>query len=71
MKALGLRTTIPIRIVYCTFDGCGVTMTKQQLRDFIKSIETESDAETVNKFLSTIDYRNVEALANASDSCIN
>lgn len=69
MKTLGLRTTIPIRIVYCTFDGAGIVMTKQQLRDFIQATLTESDTETVNKFLATIDYSAAEIFSYASDSC--
>lgn len=43
VKHLQCGTVIPVRIVYCTFDGSGVTMKKDELRDFIKSIRQGND----------------------------
>lgn len=59
---LGIPTPIPIRIVYCTFDGRGVAMKREELRDFIKQFRT-ADATVspeVMELLRSIDYSKVE-----------
>lgn len=56
MKHLKLDTPIPIRIVYCTFDGMGTTMTQKQLASFIESVRDESRPEEVLAVIRSIDY---------------
>lgn len=53
MRVLKINSPIPVRIVYCTFDGLGV-MKKDELMDFIKS-RGGSDLD-----VSGIDYSKVE-----------
>lgn len=61
-----LPTAVPIRIVYCTFDGLGVTMKREDLAKFIREVRLD-DGTTVNpainELLSRIDYTDVEEKA--------
>lgn len=59
---LGIPTPIPIRIVYCTFDGVGVAMKRDELEAFIKSFRTADGGVSpeVEELLKSIDYSKVE-----------
>lgn len=66
MLHFGFKTAIPIRIVYQTFDGCGVAMTKQQLADFIRAVrigETTKEQDDIIKALKFDEDKPVEVCA--------
>lgn len=70
MEQLGIPTPIPIRIVYCTFDGCGRNMTRKQLRQFIEDVRDESRPQEVMAVIRGVDYsRAEESPVPASISC--
>lgn len=60
MKHLDLDTPIPIRIVYCTFDGMGRTMNRKQLRQFIEDVRDESRPEEVLTLIRGVNYAGAE-----------
>lgn len=60
MEHFKLGTAIPIRMMYCTFDGAGVQMTKDALRQFIEAIRDERRPAEVNEILRNIDFSGVE-----------
>lgn len=61
-EALGMGTNrVPMRIVYRTFDGYGIDMTKEQLRSFIEAIRDESRPDEVLDLLRSIDYTDTES----------
>lgn len=68
-EALALPTLVPIKIVYRAFDGLGVTMTKDQMRQFVESVRDESRPAEVLAVLRTVDYTNVETTEVTSGSC--
>lgn len=61
-RHFNIPTPVPIRIVYCTFDGHGVAMTREQMRDFIKEVRTSDDgvSQEVLDLLKSVDYAGVE-----------
>lgn len=64
-KALGMEDNkVPMRIVYHTFDGLGITMSKSELRGFIESFVKDKQnpevAAEIEKLLSTLNYEGVE-----------
>lgn len=54
MEVLKLPTVVPIRIVYFTFDGAGVTMNREQLADFIKSCREDTNRDEVMNFIKSL-----------------
>jgi len=58
---LGFKTLLPIRMVYCTFDGAGATMTKDQLRKFVEDVRDDLRPDAVNELLRTLDFSKVES----------
>lgn len=56
MKHFGLHTIIPIRMIYCTFDGASKLMTKAELRGFIDSILDQRRPPEVLEVLRSINY---------------
>lgn len=70
MRVLGIDTPVPIRIVYCTFDGLGRTMTRKQLAQFIEDVRDESRPQEVLDLIKGIDYSGAaERPITASISC--
>lgn len=61
MEQLDLSTPVPIRIVYCTFDGLGKTMTRAQLADFIRSVREGENLDQTLAVVKSIDYTGVES----------
>lgn len=61
-KALGLVTQdgrpnlIPVRIVYCTFDGNSKLITRQELNDFIVSVRDGQRPDEVMDVLRNVNY---------------
>lgn len=68
-KALGLTyadgrpNLIPVRIVYCTFDGNSKLITRQELNDFITSVRDGQRPDEVMNVLRAVDYTNVKEQA--------
>lgn len=60
MKHLDLDTPIPIRIVYCTFDGMGRTMNRKQLRQFIEDVRDEQRPQEVIDVLRSIGHNEAD-----------
>lgn len=60
MDHFNFRTVIPIRMVYCTFDGAGAQMTAQALRQFIEAVRDDRRPAEVNEILRQIDFAGVE-----------
>lgn len=59
-KALGFGTNrVPVRIVYNIFDGNGLDMTKDELKQFITAVRDESRPEEVLQLLKSLDMDKV------------
>jgi len=59
MEHFKLQTAIPIRIVYCTFDGVGVSMSREELKQFISDVRF-SEIDKVLGQLRRVDYSEIE-----------
>lgn len=70
MAILRLGTTIPIRMVYCTFDGACVGMTKDDMRRFVEDIRDDMRPDEINKLLRSINFATVEESEDAQASCV-
>ena len=68
-KALGLKTYIPIRMVYCTFDGAGAVMTSEQLKKFIEDIRDDMRPEGVMDVLRSLDFSKAEETEAGVPTC--
>lgn len=65
---LGLETMIPVRITWNTFDGCGVTMSKDDMRKFIEDIIDETRPQEVLDILRSLTV-DLEADIPAGSQC--
>jgi hypothetical protein len=69
MKAMGLNTPIPIRIVYQAFDGANSWMSKAALYKFISDIRDESRPNEVLNVLKGMDFSTVESVSLDTQLC--
>lgn len=56
----GRWNLVPIRTIYRTFDGRSNQITKAQLKKFIEDVRWEKHTSSVNKFLASLDFSNLD-----------
>lgn len=60
MEHFGLKNRIPLRVIWCTFDGAGKVVSREQLRQFIKEIHLGESSPELDDMLRKIDYKAAE-----------
>lgn len=60
MEHFGLKNRIPLRIIWCTFDGAGKVVSREQLCQFIKEINLGESSPELDKMLRQIDFKSAE-----------
>lgn len=67
-RELKLETKVPVCITWNTFDGCGVTMSKDQMQQFIQDVLDETRPQEVMELLAGLNL-DLEAAVPAGSKC--